>query len=46
MIQSGGFDAWSFMVVPLALIALAALACFFPARPATHVDPIGAMRAE
>ena len=46
MIQSGGFDAWSFMVIPLALIALAALACFFPARRATHVDPIVAMRAE
>ncbi len=46
MIQSGGFDAWSFMVVPLALITLAALACFFPARRATHVDPIIAMRAE
>jgi len=46
MVQSGGFDAWSFLAVPLALIGLAALACFFPARRATRVDPIVAMRAE
>ena len=46
MIQSGGFDPWSFLLVPAALIVLAALACFFPARRATRVDPIVAMRAE
>jgi putative ABC transport system permease protein len=46
MIQSGGFDPLSFVLAPAALIALAALACFFPARRATRVDPIVAMRAE
>jgi ABC-type antimicrobial peptide transport system permease subunit len=46
MLRSAGFDPVSFVLVPIALVALAALACFFPARRATRVDPIVAMRAE
>lgn len=46
MLRSAGFDPVSFVLVPLALIALAALACLLPARRATRVDPIVAMRSQ
>ncbi|ACB75161.1 ABC transporter permease [Opitutus terrae] len=39
-------DPFAFPVVTIVLVATAAFACFWPARKATHVDPMTALRAE
>jgi putative ABC transport system permease protein len=44
--ETGTTDAISYMLAVLALGLAAALACWFPARRATKVNPIEALRAE
>ncbi len=46
LFQISANDPPTFGVVPLLLLAVAALACYLPARRATRVDPLVALRYE
>jgi hypothetical protein len=41
---AGGFDLAPFLATPFLLIIVAVAAAYFPARSATLVDPIAALR--
>jgi putative ABC transport system permease protein len=44
--QVSAHDPFSFTILPLILVCVGMAACYFPARSATHLDPVEALRYE
>jgi ABC-type antimicrobial peptide transport system permease subunit len=44
--QISAHDPLSFTILPLVLLAVGLAACYFPARSATQLDPVEALRYE
>jgi len=46
LIGISGYDVPTFILVPALLVAVTLVACYLPARRATKVDPLVALRYE
>jgi putative ABC transport system permease protein len=46
LVGVGGADPWTFLITAPTLAAVAALACYLPARRASRLDPFAALREE
>ncbi len=46
LFETSVHNPWTFAIVPVLLAVVALIACYMPARRASRVDPVVALRAE